>query len=1067
MEPRDLLKKFHPNQFSDSKIIDKIECPRELLNFHLSQLSEENKHFDFEQFVRKLLEREVCPNLIEETGPAGGGDGKVDTENYPVSTDIQEFWWYGLNEKNDKWAFAISLRKDWKSKCDKDIEKIVNTNRGYTKIFFITNQPIKNDKRLEYQDNKGKETGIDITIFDKTWILDKALNDKNSDLLKIINVTQPLKEKQIGPNDLKKQRQIEEIEKKLQEYSSKKIINQDVIDLSIESAILSRDFEDEETIVVGKFQRALRFAREKNNIIAERNILYDLAWYYNWWINDDVNFEEYYEKYQEEVIKDKKIEEILNLANLWILAFTRKNRDKELVKDKTYTLLNLLEEKEKSQSRVTQLEAKTRICIIKIVLEENIDEQFDNLIKIVEEATKFKEYDFVVLAKMIEHILPIYNGNSKYDELYELITNKLTTRKGKIQRAEMYLKRSKILSLNGRYYEAINILGKCLTLLYKEETNGKLLEAYINIGANFESIGLLYATKNYYIAAITLFMDIFLKENDLDLFSLKIINRIIDLEIQFGNVESAIDWIHIKNIFFSILIDKNENFNQKDEEEFLLQRDALISSQILKTKSEDFKVMDRIIYESSNNALVSSEVMAKYVLGIYDVELLEECDGDEEKVDAQITEFYKASLRQKLPNPIYNNGKKSTIYSMLSGNKMEVNYIATKLISRFAEFILALLENSFATIHSHETYMRGDIIVNLKEENSDNFDVKYSFDGIDTYTITIYSINMYDFSVENHKIITDTLFKLLANIFAVNFIYKDYEKTFKEIFEDEKTFERSLNHTNSVYNLNHIFGKEDEKDIPNYEIKRTKEWYSNIELNNIEEETIDPFEEKKDIKYEIPENNPFENISHKNIYSSGMIKCSHWDFAKWKGVMYLGDLVNKSDIKIGFLFENEEGAKKVFQDLINYASKDDKEGKIVVSFIKGISKKQKYDYRVMITGKVNAPKNKNENIIVNMATRFHQMNCIDDKNIGILEDIINNGINPKISILPMTILSEKIIPLWEYEIILKKINIKQAYEIGKFDLESAVILKDDEPIIPPDIENPPIKELLNILKTRK
>ena len=121
---------------------------------------------------------------------------------------------------------------------------------------------------------------------------------------------------------------------------------------------------------------------------------------------------------------------------------------------------------------------------------------------------------------------------------------------------------------------------------------------------------------------------------------------------------------------------------------------------------------------------------------------------------------------------------------MLNGNKMEVNYIATKLISRFAEFILALLENSFATIHSHETYMRGDIIVNLKEENSGKFDVKYIFDGIDTYTIILDSFDMYDLSVENHKIITDTLFKLLANIFAVNFIYKDYEKTFKEIFED-------------------------------------------------------------------------------------------------------------------------------------------------------------------------------------------------------------------------------------------------------------------------------------------
>ena len=152
MEPRDLLKKLHPDQFSDSKIIDKIECPRELLDFHLSKLSEQNKHFDFEDFIRNLLEREICPNLIEETGPAGGGDGKVDIENYPVAKDIQNFWWYGLNSENDRWAFAVSIKKDWKSKCNGDIEKIINTNRGYTKIFFITNQAIKNDKRLDYQD---------------------------------------------------------------------------------------------------------------------------------------------------------------------------------------------------------------------------------------------------------------------------------------------------------------------------------------------------------------------------------------------------------------------------------------------------------------------------------------------------------------------------------------------------------------------------------------------------------------------------------------------------------------------------------------------------------------------------------------------------------------------------------------------------------------------------------------------------------------------------------------------------------------------------------------------------
>ena len=64
MEPRDLLKKLHPNQFSDSKIIDKIECPRELLDFHLSKLSKQNKHFDFEDFIRDLLETDILFKLL-------------------------------------------------------------------------------------------------------------------------------------------------------------------------------------------------------------------------------------------------------------------------------------------------------------------------------------------------------------------------------------------------------------------------------------------------------------------------------------------------------------------------------------------------------------------------------------------------------------------------------------------------------------------------------------------------------------------------------------------------------------------------------------------------------------------------------------------------------------------------------------------------------------------------------------------------------------------------------------------------------------------------------------------
>ena len=115
----------------------------------------------------------------------------------------------------------------------------------------------------------------------------------------------------------------------------------------------------------------------------------------------------------------------------------------------------------------------------------------------------------------------------------------------------------------------------------------------------------------------------------------------------------------------------------------------------------------------------------------------------------------------------------------------------------------------------------------------------------------------------------------------------------------------------------------------------------------------------------------------------------------------------------------------------------------------------------MITGKIEIPEGIKENAIINMATRFHQMNCNNDNNIKILEEVIS-GKNPKISIFPVISNAGKMLPLYEYEIFIKNISIKNAYEIGKKDIEAAAILPTDNPIIPEDVENAPIKELLEL-----
>lgn len=40
------------------------------------------------------MEVVICPNLLPQTDPTGGGDSKVDSETYPVSSEISDKWYY-------------------------------------------------------------------------------------------------------------------------------------------------------------------------------------------------------------------------------------------------------------------------------------------------------------------------------------------------------------------------------------------------------------------------------------------------------------------------------------------------------------------------------------------------------------------------------------------------------------------------------------------------------------------------------------------------------------------------------------------------------------------------------------------------------------------------------------------------------------------------------------------------------------------------------------------------------------------------------------------------------------
>src|ERR1700733_13393082 len=74
LRPSQFMRARHPDLFSDTKIEESMVLDRAVFDHHLETLTNRKQELAFERFARRLCEKELCPNLVPQTGPTGGGD---------------------------------------------------------------------------------------------------------------------------------------------------------------------------------------------------------------------------------------------------------------------------------------------------------------------------------------------------------------------------------------------------------------------------------------------------------------------------------------------------------------------------------------------------------------------------------------------------------------------------------------------------------------------------------------------------------------------------------------------------------------------------------------------------------------------------------------------------------------------------------------------------------------------------------------------------------------------------------------------------------------------------------
>ena len=75
--PSVFMRLRRPEQFSDSYQSEAVSLDKSFFEYHLDTITNRSDEKTFEHFCRKLAQKEICPNLIPQTGPTGGGDSSM------------------------------------------------------------------------------------------------------------------------------------------------------------------------------------------------------------------------------------------------------------------------------------------------------------------------------------------------------------------------------------------------------------------------------------------------------------------------------------------------------------------------------------------------------------------------------------------------------------------------------------------------------------------------------------------------------------------------------------------------------------------------------------------------------------------------------------------------------------------------------------------------------------------------------------------------------------------------------------------------------------------------------
>lgn len=943
---------------------------RSTLEYHLDTLTSRSQELDFEIFARHLAQREICPNLIHPTGPSGGGDGKVDSETYPVSEEVSLTWITGIGTQaaSEKWAFAFSAKADWAPKLRSDIKKLVGTGRGYKKAFFMTNQYVSNKKRSEAQDKLSKEHALEVVILDRTWILDRVFESKHELMaiedLKISAEIRPLIRK--GPQDLTNEQLLEDLETRISTTLTTGMHTPTLAMDCLEAAIHARNLERPRAEVEGLFDRAERVAAKHGTAHQCLQCAYERAFTAHWWHEDYDEFLRFYEQVECMAKDSDNAHDLELLSTLWHLLYVvvaRRMIESEMAKitEKTLTLKCALDKSSSQSGRPSNsLQARTMRLMMDVISAppKEVINALLKLQEIVRQSEGLVGYPFEKISTVLIELGAAFNDMPEYCALFETVVETASKRKGEVSAARMLLKGGTQQLDNGRPYEAIRLLGRCLNRLFKHESRQDLLHALYACSEAYKCVGLLWAARGTLLTATSLSTQDLLKQNANTRSQIMCFREMKWLELHLGRIVQTLIWSDMERISCSMLAsaaDEQERIEQ-DAKNY----DCALGVLLLRSDCAQLDRLSSLPDRLAESDLIFSSSALLFALG--HEEPMAEWSLPEGVTDlnAFFSLWCKHLSSFTLPcSPVLGDGTDIQLVSHVLGCAFLLKCPNASPFLELGESVLAALESLLATGIADRIYANDDhMAINIRAGYEGHNYFEYAINDDDEclrFDITCGQFDTNSLASAAQQELKDKILGLLVSVLARAFVLgEDPSDASLRLIGDDRALERALNFTSSFVTIGNVLGHSRQTDISlicenskKYQVHRSVPWAPDLDRGQVVSvehdipRTLDQVDES--------EISPTPDIlRHTDVITISLFKDALWAQAGWSGVAFGMDLHDSRVPVLALYSQNRVAAEKIFHHLIALLGHEDKMECLRVSIVTGIDDDIPTAYSVVV-----------------------------------------------------------------------------------------------------------------------